>query len=227
MKTVYLVSRTDDEYGTLGLVAEGPTRDGYNVATEGFLIAHDLIEHQNGLARIGDIDDELEALGAIWIVRGQHGDISRNGVGAAHSPEENIASDLSRMCVDVGNGAYFPDAQLRTRPHDDDDVFREIIEIARREALAEIRDGNYGTDAKSIAANAERYFSAALHYMRRGARKCARRYAGQFSANSQFWAIAEAIDPHAAHVEYEGQRYRLRYGKGEATCEEVYDDENY
>jgi hypothetical protein len=224
MKTVYLVSRTDDEYGTLGLVPESAARDGYNVATEGFLIAHDIIEHQNGLARIGDIDDELEALGAIWLVRGQHGDISRNGVGAAHSPEENIASDLERMGVDVAHGAYFPDTELRTRPHDDDDVFREIIEIARKGIRAEL-EHSHMEKPQEARARVSQYLDAALHYMRRGARKCARRYAGQCAANSQFWAIAEAVDEHAARAEYEGRRYRLRYGKGEATCEEIYDDE--
>jgi hypothetical protein len=222
MKTVYLVSRTDDEYGTLGLVPESAARDGYNVATEGFLIAHDIIEHQNGLARIGDIADEIEALGAIWLVRGQHGDMSRKGIGAAYSPEQNIASDLERMGVDVAHGAYFPDVKLRTRPHDDDDTFKEIIEIAREGITRELNEfSNRENDAAAVS----QYLDAALHLMRTGARKCARRYAGQYAANSQFWAIAEAVEDHAANVEYEGRRYRLRYGKGEATCEEIYDDE--
>jgi hypothetical protein len=226
MRTVYLVARTDDEYGTLGLIPESAARDGYNVATEGFLIAHDIIEHQNGLARIGDIADEIEALGAIWIVRGQHGDMSRKGYGNAYTPEENIASDLERMGVDVAHGAYFPDTHPRTRPHDDDDTFREIIEIAREGIRKELQHSGM-EKPQEARARVKQYLDAALHLMRQGARKCARRYAGQYAANSQFWAIAEAVEEHAAHVEYEGQRYRLRYGNGEATCEEVYDDENY
>ena len=47
----------------------------------------------------------------------------------------------------------------------------------------------------------------------------------RYYANSLFWEIAEAVEPFAKHCEFEGQRYRLSYGNGEAHCIEVYDED--
>lgn len=71
------------------------------------------------------------------------------------------------------------------------------------------------------------YFDACLHYLRRGFRMASRRFQDAHAANRQFWAIADAVDRYAKHAEFEGQEYRLRYGDGCATCDEVYPDEYY
>ena len=42
-----------------------------------FMAAHDILEHQNGPALIGSIEDELEAFGAVWLLRGASGKIYR------------------------------------------------------------------------------------------------------------------------------------------------------
>lgn len=47
--------------------------------TSGMALAHDLLEHQNGFARIGTLEDEIEAIGAILFVRGAYGCVDRSG----------------------------------------------------------------------------------------------------------------------------------------------------
>ncbi len=224
MKTLRLIAKRDDSTGELGLVIEGASGYDVNAAGEGLLIAHDIVEHPS-LDGLGRIDDELEALGAIWMCRGRHGELNRTGAGSAHTIEENIASDITRMGADLlHGGGYYSDIPRRSRPHDHDSAFKEIIAIARRAIPAE-----YGepTSAEQDA-QLERYLDGALHLMRAGARKLARRFPGQFRAHSMFWAIAEAVEPYARNVEYEGAEYALRYGMrgGEAiaTCDEIYEE---
>lgn len=221
-RTLTLVAKVDDDFGTLGLVIKGAGHAQVNSASEGLLIAHDIIEHVNGLSRIGPIDDELEALGAIWTVRGQFCDIARPS--RSHGPEDDIASDVTRMCVDMLHGAYYPYPRgrpLRTVAHEHDEAFRTILDKARHDIPAEYSERLTHAQASHV----EGYLLDALHYMRRGARKLTRRYPDAMAANRQFWAIAEAVEPYAKHAELEGMRYRLIYGNGEATCSEIYDDD--
>ena len=92
MKKVILKTITDSE-GTTGIVVEGMKRIQYpSAAQEGFLIAHDLLEHVNGIEAIGSVDDELEAMGGCWFVRGKSGQMRRDNYGSMYSPEETIAS---------------------------------------------------------------------------------------------------------------------------------------
>lgn len=226
MRRVVLVAKRDDSTGELGLMIRGAHGYEVNSANEGLLIAHDLIEHPT-LEGLGRIDDELEALGAIWMCRGRHGELNKTGAGSAHSIEANIAGDVTRMYASIYNAeAYFPfdTVTLRTRPHDHDDAFLEIIDIARKEIPSELEaSGLERASNPHIYARIEDYLAAALHYMRRGARKLMRRYPGQYDANNQFWAIAEAVEPYCK-PEYEGAEYVLTFGNGEARCEEKYDD---
>src|SRR5690606_25592869 len=134
-------------------------------------IAHDLIEHVNGVGEIGDIADELEALGACWFVRGRHGDLSRDGRGSIYSPEENLAADVSRMAVDVAlRGAPLLRLGRRTRRHSEDPAFLEIIRVARKEALAELEGEDFDGERLNL------YFTEALARLRVGYRKAARKY---------------------------------------------------
>lgn len=105
VRAVRLVAALDEYDNTPGLKIVGvPDVDGMAVErTDGVLIAHDLLEHQNGLSEIGTVWDELEALGGIWQVRGRTGDMFVRNI---HTPQVNIASDITRM---------FPDWQNETR----------------------------------------------------------------------------------------------------------------
>lgn len=65
------------------------------------------------------------------------------------------------------------------------------------------------------------YFEAALHCLRRGYRLAQQRFGQTWRANAQFWAIAQAVDPHTKHLEYVGQEFLLRCGNERATCREL------
>jgi hypothetical protein len=226
---VVLVAQMDRDMGEIGLCLEGMRiPDGeVNSATEGLLIAHDIIEHVNGAEQIGSIDDELEALGAIWFVRGQFNDLSRDKRGSFYSVEENIASDVIRMFRDHWDGGQYVDTRKRyTRPLESmhESAIDGILEFAQRDYKKELSD----TDLTGVTAAWRAYKHAARHRMRAGFRKAARKWAkvgGARMANCAFWDIAEAVQPYAKRPEFEGMRYELTYSiERGAFCTELYDD---
>lgn len=229
MKRVRLVTKEDPETGSMGLVLKGlHISDQPFVATDGLQIAHDLLEHQNGQDAIGGIADEMQALGAIWYVRGQFGALRLDGAGSRYSVEENIASDFVRMFRDH---CYGQPLELATpRVHRCNNIaeaaFGAILDCVKRDALSEID----AEDHKAAHRQLRPYLHAALRHMRAGYRKAARRFKGDAQAtNNLFWSIAKAIDPYAKHPEYEGQEFELSYdfATGKAWCEEFYPEEDY
>jgi hypothetical protein len=225
MKTVILEAFRDENTGELGLGVVGMPRDqNTNAANDGLLIAHDLIEHVNGPEQIGSIDDELEALGAVWYVRGQHGELRRDGIGSCCSVEENLASDVVRMFRDhISGNQHVSYAPLRTRPVTHDYDLRCVLDYADASYLSDFNDWEYEEARRRWGP----YRAVALHRMRMGYRKARRKWErkGHFAANAQFWAIAEATDRAAKHPEFEGMRYKLSFGNGEAYCEEDYEED--
>lgn len=223
MRTIVLESFRDESTGTLGLSISGMPRDwNTNAAYDGLLIAHDLIEHVNGPERIGSIDDELEALGAIWYVRGQHSDLRRPYT-SHYSAEENISSDIVRMYRDhIAGGASVEYIGLRTKPCAADEALSAIIEYAARDYAGEFSED----ELDSAHEGWEAFAGLCLHRMRTGYRKAHKKWErkGRYAANSQFWAIADAVDPYTKSVEFEGMRYKLSFGNGEAFCDELYDE---
>jgi hypothetical protein len=231
--TATLLTAEDSETGLTGLIVKGlprPMNGTTNTATEGLLIAHDLIEHVNGVQHIGTINDELEALGAMWYVRGQHGDLHRNRLAAEYSVEDNIAADVVQMFTDHIFGSpvdYYGRVgrdceRQHTRACNADEALRLIMRIAADEQRREL--GSYAAQAKA-GAMWPAYAALCLDLMRTGYRKAYRRWErhGRFAANNAFWEIAYAVDPYAKHCEYVGQRFQLTYDSraenGErATC---------
>lgn len=222
-RTVVLEAFKDESTGEIGLGVVGMPRDEtINAVTDGLGIAHDLLEHVNGPEHIGTIDDELEALGALWYVRGQHGQLRRDGVGSFYSIEENIASDVTRMFRDhIDGGAHINFNLPRTRPCDADEALDTVLDCSAEQYLSEISD-----EAKDEAVKVwPQYRALCLARMRTGFRKVSRKWAckGRLAANHQFWAIAEAVSPYARRPEFEGQQFQLTYGGGAASCEEIYE----
>ena len=68
MRYVRLQVAEDQLSGELGLKIKGMRATEGMAMGSGLLVAHDLLEHQNGLRAIGSVGDELEALGGIWHV---------------------------------------------------------------------------------------------------------------------------------------------------------------
>lgn len=222
MRHIRLVSFEDEPTGTLGLIIKGNAGPEVFADTSGRLLAHDILEHQNGIGRIGEIDDELEALGALWQVRGRHGDMVEDDRRGWYSPMTAVAHDVVTCAVDFDNSEskrWYPRlGQYRTHAHDYDEELMGILE----EAKPMIRANLYEEALDHFPMDA--FLDNALHLMRRGFRKAERRFGDGFEGVSLFRAIRDAIRPCCKWVEMPGQEFRLSYGNGRAYCEEVYAD---
>lgn len=216
MRAVRLIAASDGYDRQPGLKIVGtPATDDFMAAREGLLIAHDIIEHQNGPANIGTVWDELEALGGIWHARGRWGDMMTQSI---HNPATNVAADLTRMFPawleewsPPRRGTY---ATLW------DDEYREALEEARRDIPLEhdFTEMHEGDDAL------DRYLDEALHRFRIGFRKASRRFGTRFESNNIFRAIKEACDPVCKYIDYEGQEFILTWGAGQACVRELTGD---
>lgn len=227
MKTVILEAFVDESTGLLGLGVVGmPRTETTNAAADGVIIAHDLLEHVNGIERIGSIDDELEALGAVWYVRGQFGELRRDGIGSYYSTHENLAADIVQMFREHVDGGADVDLNVpRTRACEADDDFAEVLACADKTWKSEV------CDQDSAASIWPAYRAACLARMRIGYRKARRKYKRAMDANALFWQVAEAVGPYAKHVEYEGQQFALtfgfRNGRATAACFEHFDGDEW
>jgi hypothetical protein len=222
LKTVMLEAFTDEQTGELGLGIVGMrSTHETNAATDGILLAHDLIEHVNGVEQIGTIDDELEALGAIWFTRGQYYDLTRDGRGSAYPPQYPIASDIARMFREFFHGSAHVDlSPLRSRPCDADSDLKDIVREALKQTRDEIGDDRDAGEPDLIKME-RAYIRVCLPRMRIGYRKAQRKYKTGGRANELFWAVAEAVGVFCKSPEFEGARYQLRYGfdkRGQAVA---------
>ena len=192
------------------------------VANEGLLIAHDLLEHQQGLSKIGSLGDELIALGGVWYVRGQWGDMRRDRSGSMYTPEQSIASDVYNMFEIYARGVPLRVKVPSNKAGDHEDAINTIISIARQSIVREYADNTGETlDYKKL----HEYLDQAQRLLRVGIRMARKRYNGEaLMANSMFWRIAEAVDKVAKWCDYEGQRFELKYDYNRATCNEVFEE---
>lgn len=117
---------TEDYAGSTGLLLKGHNEDAYiDAATDGRLIAHDILEHQNGAASIGTPWDEFEALGGVYYVRAQH------------TPMQ-LHYDVMSVVEDIESYDLPWQAAPRTKECDADEDFLAIIKEA-----AEDREFNH------------------------------------------------------------------------------------
>lgn len=218
MPTYKLITRIDNATGLLGLVVKGLQEIQYPmVAIEGRQIAHDIIEHQNGIQAIGSIGDELIATGACWYVRGQHDDIMRPP--GIHSAYTHIASDIANMGELYIHGVPLRVPVPHTKKHNFDEDFRDCINQASP-ILREMIERKHVKTARE-------YLDCCLHYMRRGAcmaRKRFRKYGGAYGANNMFWNIARAVDDIVNDIDYVGQEFKLTYSRYDANIVAITDD---
>ena len=202
---IILTSREDRGTGEFGFVVNGtPCIDYPMVSLEGALVAHDLLEHVNGVEKIGSIDDEIEALAGIWFVRGQHGELRRDAVGSFYSPEQSIAFDIQNMGRIYNDGVNFRTPVPETTECDYDETWEAILTFAREG----INDEMDEIDNDRL----DYYFESCLHYLRAGWAKVVERYNDDaYLANRLFWAIAEAADPLVKDADCEGQELLLSF----------------
>lgn len=229
--TVLLEVREDPCTGEQGLCLESLPHfdDMPSVAgPDGLIIAHDLCEHIQATNSIGLVDDEHQALGVAWYIRGQFADLNRGRVGSAYSPEENLASDLSREYIDSLHAGeeWEPSAadDVKLSSCDHADALRSIRDFALKSIKGEISCHDEITYSKK---HAKRYLRRAIRSMALGIEKAETLYGNGQRGNTLFWNIAEAVAPHCAHFEYEGQKFELRYNLAtlQASCGEYYPEE--
>lgn len=225
MRHVRLIAISDEYDREPGLAIKGAAvnSDGFmadrpGMGNGGGLIAHDLLEHVNGVHNIGPVWDELEALGGIYQVRGRHGDLMNGRT--MHSVETNLAADISRMYQqwlgenDGPNG----DTVGRT-PHDYDEDFKAAIAIAREEIA---KEWPYQSEEPLDLAAVDRYLDLTLRRMRVGFRKAQKKYGTSWNGAGLYQAVRDAVN--GCHVDYEGQEFVLSYGNGEAHIREFYNE---
>jgi hypothetical protein len=215
MPSIRLIA-VDDEYDSRpGLAIKGVRRadDFMAERVDGTLIAHDVLEHVNGIENIGFVWDELEALGAIWEVRGRHGDLQSKSI---HTPHVNLASDVTRMFGDWRNedGAPFL-APTRRCVYDDD--FTDILNIAATGIPKEHEDIPHGLIGC--------YLTVCRDRMRTGFRKARNRYRGGYSTGyDMFSHIRQAVARVIPEIAFEGQEFVLTYSRRDAMIREVFQD---
>ena len=217
MRYITLTVSKCDNTGDIGLSINGLGKnytDEIFVASSGTLLAHDIVEHQNGINAIGSIDDELEALGAVWFTRGQFDDMSRDGIGSSKNAYQNIAADIEEMFIKFTNKNESVNACPVTHNHNHDETFDIIINYFKEDV------SNIADNVSMLAT-----FTAIIKArLRIGYNKASRRFKTAIHANNLFWSIADAANEVIKHELIEGQQFRLAYGNGQATITEVFDN---
>ena len=227
MRTIILTARYDNETGEIGLACNGlPEVDGETMVTNnGMLIAHDIVEHVNGLKRIGTIHDELQALGAIWFTRGNWGDIRRDHQ-TGDTSYEMVGRDVAMLAVkhvqQIEENLNKGTPKRAKRDYIQDNL-NECIKEGMKGAATELIH-MYG--ANDYTEELARFSEVAGRLMRMGYDKIARKYETGLHANTLFWSITEAIDSGLGDM-YEGERFRLRIdqtgnNEHDTTFERVY-----
>lgn len=202
----------DEEYGGLGLKFVEPHKfcNGRFTIQTGLVLAHDIIEHQQGTAKIGSIGDEMIALGGICYSRGQWGDLNRNGAGGFFSTEESIASDIHNMAgLYFNNNIPFRQKLVRSRKSDPTNFVDYVIEAAREnwDKSFDRWEGYSEPNQEQI----DTYLEACRIYMVHGAKLADRRFGSGVLANDMFWEIERNTSGLIQQLEYEGQEFILSY----------------
>lgn len=201
MPSYRIVGYRDEPTGEIGLIFdETPRSDELVADRKGGLLAHDLVEHQNGFRKIGCPLDELEALGGVWHARGRHGDFPNR----YYSPAETLSFDVCQVASDIYS---WTPLNLTTRRHEYDDDFREILDHAG-ECL---RNRHYDiADDFPVST----FLNDALSLLRIGFNKANRRWGTGFKSNDTYRAVKSALEPYAKHApEYDVLRLRVANGK--------------
>lgn len=223
MKKFTLISREDLSTGELGYMLDGvPLIDYPMVAADSYQIAHDLLEHVNGLSEIGSIDDELEALGGVWFVRGQHGQLRRDGLGSAHTNQVHLVSDLVNLGVIFNNGVDFRSDVPDLVDCEYLEEFEHIIEKAIEDIELELDEDERDYERLKY------YFKNCLNYMISGYNKAEVIYSNYsdnpFYANNLFFEIVDTLKDYM-NPEYEGHELYLYIDYDECSCRVEQPDE--
>ena len=200
-----------DHNGTLGLrFVKCRGFGGMDAGIEGRLLAHDLLEHVNGLESIGSIDDELEALGGVWCVRGNTGLLGNE----FYSQHQSIAHDVVNLFEYWRSGVALRKNAPQTRGTNEDieDILNEGLRFVEPEDKALYRD----------------FMVQARRFMLIGYRKAMKRFRNAVCTYSLFKNLESTLNNMVNEVEHEGQQFILGYDfRANSEYREVYDESIY
>lgn len=183
----------EDEQGVHGWLLDRHTYNGYlDVAAQPELLAHDIVEHVNGLNAIGTSGDELQAAGATWHVRGEWSDMSRGNNVSYMSPDDTLSYEVTQEWEKyVSRGYSFGVDAPEPEECSQDETFEYIIESAGSYIRKEAREDKYNTlDEEEL-----KYFlSKAYDFLCVGYNKSQAKGPTR-DRNALFWGIAEALRP--------------------------------
>ncbi|AGM46915.1 hypothetical protein AD45P2_00490 [Alteromonas phage vB_AmaP_AD45-P2] len=192
--------------GELGLRPTDMARSEYLSLDTGVgnLLAHDIVEHINGISAIGTVTDELEALAVVMIVRNNY---------AAVVTEEDLAYDVIE-CFRYYNPKT--KAPVTHKHKIFEDAIEQILDLATEKVSSEIDD--------YCAETWERFRYLARAHMRIGTRKFFKKYpsnCAEAEAYETFCSIQKAVQNTEI---YDGARYQLNVVDTVCTIHSLYED---
>jgi hypothetical protein len=181
--------------GEPGLIIQGlDSVDNYYACTGGALVAHDVCEHQNGPAYIGDVLDEFEALGALLYTRGYE--------------FPDVANDVATVLRDaIGLEYDYPETlePIAMHPESHYGITTSLergLALAVEEIRGELRsapDSERDYYAQQLA-RVRRCARSARHSMTLGYLKACAKYPNRHTAHAAFHAVFSAVDQYAKHA---------------------------
>lgn len=218
----FLTAKECEHVGEVGITFNSLNiEDAPFVAFNGTIVAHDIIEHVNGIEHIGTVSDEFQALGGVIFTRLDMHRVTEQSLMNA------LLSLISRIYD--GIGPFIP-PQPET---DDDNVFEWIIAVFRELVKIEL------SDEKLEFFPMEEFCDQALQGMRLGYTKQKERFKSKYDACETFIKIEDAINSYfklpseysygasmLLTPEYEGQEFILTVINDEGDIKVVF-DENY
>jgi len=207
-RIIYTLDRCTGEYGFL-LKSLPSVYDYPSVSDEGELIAHDLVEHQQGVKSIGSVGDELIALGGVWKVRGYSGML---GMNSRYSPEENLSSDVVNLAQ-----LYLGGVPLRedTKKYYKTET-SEWVEGVASYAKKALRD-DYDYSAVDVA----NYLDKAKYLMSEGYRMANRRFKDCRCPYSLYADIAYRINGIDYPEEFQEWEIQYSFTSGDVSLKEI------
>ena len=227
MRYKTMIAVEDQELGGIGLkfIDQRNFCNGMFTAQDGLIVAHDIIEHQQGIAKIGSIGDEMVALGGVCYTRAQWGSMTRNSGMYMYTPAQSIASDIHNMGrLYFENHIPFRQKLVKSRGDDESGLVDDVIECAR-EDFRKYWEGDEEDCPLNLARDS--YLEDCRTYMLHGVKLAVRRFGSGHVAHDTFWAIEEAASQITKNIDFEGQQFRLQYCHGRARMYEVHNYEEY
>ena len=212
-----IISRECPISGGLGLAFDKtPDTEDINSAFKGRLLAHDVLEHVNGLSKIGSVEDELQALACVWAIRGQYWDIH-----PVVTPIESLNADLVMLVryLDLEN---MREQKLNSRYCEEDVNFKDILDFHNFHYWKDVWESE--RDEELTSEDFELWYKYCLHWFRVGWRKAKKKYPCFTQANTMFKRIEEEINKIIKYgIDFEGQEWQLvlNWQKDSCNIEEV------